>query len=328
MARKTNVSLKIIQRSMVVLLIGIVIITTALASYVQQRLVNKVDENFTKDTKATTRRIVDNIRSYDEILYNARAFITSTPSVSQDSWNAYFTSQGTLDRYDSISSIVYAEVVPHAEKDAFIQRIKSGGYLGKDFDIRPSGDRPSYLVGTLAVSKNDLSSAYGFDSYSTASRRVTYQSAEKINGPRASGPITLATGYPGFFVTIPVMNDANTAAKGFILVTFRTADFTSSLVESTPESLAVKITDISGKETTGIFETKNWQSAPHELTRQDNLSFAGRIWHVEFASKRTYDFDNRFITMIPNLILITATALSVSICLGYIIYARQYESKR
>ena len=327
MARAHNKSHIIILLIVLAIISGIAVCAIVVAFWVQRDISDKTDADFTADTTSVTQDILKNITEYDQILYNVRAFVVNDSNMSQAAWKAYFDSKNILDEYPSISSISYAEVVSHATKQTFIDKMRTESALGGDFTIHPAGDRDSYLVARLVVANNDIGMAYGFDGFSTDERRDTYRTSETNNRPQASQPLTFATGHLGFFVAMPVMDRSGKTARGFIVMSFRAEDFLASLYRLTPDDLATKITDVTdSNDPIELFESSNWEATPGELTRTDTILFAGRTWEIGFASSRAYH-DSVVDFFGPRSVLAAAGMLILSIAFSYFIIVKRLAAK-
>jgi len=314
-----------------IILIVIFVITAGsiiLSFYVQQLLLERTHTNFTSDTQQVTQKILDHIDRQNVILQNARSLVTSSPAISQTTWQTFFSSQNTLGNNKGINSISYAEVVQPEQKQTFEDTMRANPLFGDNFSIHPAGDRDKYLVASLVVAKSDVSKGFGFDNYSTPERRETYDLAEKNNAPQASPPLLFATGHLGFFVALPIVQSSTQTAQGFIIMSFHSADFLAFLESETPSPIVLKVTDETNvAKPIELFQHKQWNNTPADVIRSDTIDFAGRTWQIDFKSSRGYK-DPLINFVGPRIILLTAGMLVLSIILSYFIVERRRAAKR
>jgi len=303
--------------------ITIILIVSITVSFLTfHRLSDHTDATFSTDTKALTQNILGSVRQYETILYDARSFLTTHPDMTQATWRNHFTSKNIYDS-KGISSISYIELIPHANKDAFVHEARASGDFSPTFTIRPAGDRDEYAVARWVSSSTDVSQALGFDVFSTADRRDVYDTSEKYNRPVASEPFVFATGVSGFFITLPLKTTDGTT-KGFITMSFRTADFMAELMRKNSSPIvATRITDITNNQLTkSIYESDTWQSGSSELMRSDTVTFSGRYWSIEMKSARGYK-DSLLNYTAPRAILLGGGALVLCIVIAYAIAERK-----
>lgn len=312
------------------IMLGLVvcIISSAIAMtfYLQDVMSDKMQTRFADDTKLATQRLLDNFHSYESVLYSARALLLSSDMVTQQEWQTYFASQGTLQKNPGISSISYIQVVPHSQKQAFIARQRLEKEFGSNFTISPAGDRDAYAVAALSVSAHDVNQVYGFDVFSSPARRATYETADALNRPVGSKPLKLQTGHYGFFIALPIKKKAS-EEKSYVLISFRINDLLSTTSSLIPSGLGADISDTSDpKKPIGLFQTKDWAMIGEGFSRRDTVTFAERTWQIEYRSPRGYD-DPLTAAMLPRLILVIAATLSACIILAYVTYERRLAAK-
>ena len=295
------------------------------SSYTQYRLLAQTDGQFETDTKNVTQLVLKDVESYNNLLYNARAYVENSQNVTQSEWDNYFKSQNTFERNLGISALYYTEIVQNDDLPARLVELKNDPNYGSNFSIRPAGEREKYGVTTLTSSTVDLTKSQGFDVFSTPDRLATYEKATSLNRPVASAPFKLDSGMDGFFVTLPVFKDDINI--GYVGASFRTKTFIDSIYAGTSDAIATRISDVtdqSNKKT--LFESDNWASTKDELSRTDTISFGEKSWELTFKSVRAYG-SGLFNQSLPILILMGSAALILLVLLAHIRHERLVDAK-
>ncbi|MBL8159545.1 CHASE domain-containing protein [Candidatus Saccharibacteria bacterium] len=289
----------------------IVLLTTVAVSFAQQRISTRSADAFSQDANDANERFKRSLQQYADLLYQGRSFVHGSREVTQKEWEQYFREQNIFGRYKGISMVFIAETVPHDAKLKFEAAMRMQPQSGADYSISPGGDRPEYLMITRYLRATNVAPAINFDLYSTPARRQTYAAARVLNHPVASPPLVLASGEPGFFMTLPV----DTSGKSFVVITFHTDQLLDALFEgNTLHKLALRISEtdmVDPNEKIELFKTANWHDS-NEMTlrRTDTFGVAGRQWIMEYKGNADYDnepagrFGTLFIGLIGSMLIV------------------------
>lgn len=330
-----------------VLLIAFVTLLTILTlNYAQTELTKRSTAHFEEDTAHLADEFAKNMDSYNTLLYSGRALFSSSQNVSQSEWEDFYKSQNIMDRYLGVMSIIYLDVVPERERASFERETRTIPYFGKDFRINAEKSfAGEYLVANRVYSDQDVSAGIGFDNYSTEDRRITHKTAEETNRPTGSQPLKLASGWYGFFVSLPVYESPG-KAQGFIVLSFKADDLlasvmrdykehieehknNSSAVDYQTDTIATRVTDVTqGAAGVELFESDNWSTIQNGLEKKQQINVAGRTWELNYKASSAYQFP-RLQTALPRLISICGVLVVIVLLFAHYQHAlKEKHSKK
>ncbi len=196
--------------AMVVLAIGCVL-SAAAAYWVAGRIEHEARSRFESTVTDAQAAIESRIRAYSDILLGARGLFIASDSVSRSEFKNYVDSLDLNHRYPGIEAIHYAHRITAAEKPAFEAAVRNDtsvdprGY--PDFAVKPTGDRPEYVVVQYIEPMVGQKAALGLDQSSEAVRLAALERTRDSGRVTATGSIALGLDpakQPGFLMRLPV----------------------------------------------------------------------------------------------------------------------------
>jgi len=295
-----------------IMLLASILVYFATDDFLQQRSVQK----FQQDTSTTTNHIAQQMVSYTDLLYTARALLSVKPDISNAEWSTFFSSQDTFNRYKGTSSVVYGTYIRGASSSQAASRVNAQAQTSSPISITPAGSRPEYVVVSLLSSHNNLQNILGYDVLTMEERKYTLEAARIAETPQASAPSMLLSKVPGLFISLPHY-DSNNRLLGFVAVSFRSSELGEQFLEEVPRGVAIQIVDNGKSGVRHIFASPEWR-AQSDLQRTDTITVAGRLWDISYqASGGAYqDFTSRVISL-----AVLVFGLSISILVFVMVVA-------
>ena len=249
----------------------------AVLSYLQVSQTNEAE--FNRSATQANEVLVSKLNNFNDLLYTGRGLLQNSQAVTQSEWTGFFEEQDVFSRYQGISSIIYVKTVSNEQKQSFLELIREDDDF-KDFVINPDGERDRYGLPTLIASENDTTGVVGSDVFIDPVRKAVYDMAAQERKPIASPPLKFKTGFPGFFVVLS--NVYNAQLDGFILISFRTNDLMPTILSNENKDFRYKIDDVGDNGST-LYTSPGW----NENNSQSFVSYANvgsRNWRVTIAS--------------------------------------------
>ncbi|MBF0274325.1 MAG: CHASE domain-containing protein [Nitrospinae bacterium] len=133
----------------------IAIIASILVTFVALNFINNINKvnlknEFFNRARDISEELKHNVKVHVEQLYAGKALFGSSDYVSRGEWESFYYSMQLQKRYPGIKSFAFVRFVNNAEKNEFINRVRTEkstiatGY--PDFTIFPEGERENYFV--------------------------------------------------------------------------------------------------------------------------------------------------------------------------------------
>jgi CHASE1-domain containing sensor protein len=297
----------------IAVLLVITAFSVALSTVASRAVQDKAAEQFDWNTRQISAQVKDGLNDNNTVLYMARSFMLNSQQVTASEWSGFFRNQDVFQQFPGINSVNYIQLVPNAEKDSFVAAKRKDASFGGNYAVTPSGVRDVYGLGVLTVSKNNLPLT-GFDVYSTADRRITYQNSLATGQPTASPQIQFNSGTPGIFLALPVelAGDRST----FINLSLYTKDFfDATITPDTQGTVALSVSDVTDRDKpVTMYSTSNWESSGYTLTKSERMNVGGRTWQINYRSQLPY-VQQMAARYLPYLILVCGIMLCVVVLL-------------
>ncbi len=266
-------------------------------------------------------------------LEGARGLFAASQQVDRDEWKAYVDNLGLSQNYPGVLGFGFAQMVPAAEKEAHIARIRSEGY--PSYTIFPADDTRDMYSSVVYIEPFNESNqhAFGYDMTTDPTRRAAMELARDSGEPTASGKVVLiqdsgTKGQYGILVYVPLYHhqmplssvaERRAALLGFVYMPIRVGDFVRATIGEQAAGLNVEAFDAPAISATSLsnrlssldsahgIETQS--SSPSEFTRGETLSLAGHIFVMRYSSLPSYGGD---ITLqsLPGAVLFVGILLS------------------
>ena len=194
----------------VVLLAGL-IVSGWLWSWTAELGDREAVENFDAEAADARDALDRRIQLHIELLRGLQAMFHASPEVSRKQFRDYLQSVDVATNYPGVRAIQFARRVTAARKTEFERAVRqdtslvSSGY--PDFQIKPAGIRPEYVVVDYNEPMQGNEAAFGHDQAYEPKRREVMERARDSGQPAASAPITLVqdtSKEPAFVMRVPV----------------------------------------------------------------------------------------------------------------------------
>ncbi|MFN0043402.1 MAG: CHASE domain-containing protein, partial [Alphaproteobacteria bacterium] len=252
--------------------------------------------------------ILNRMQAHQQLLTAGAAFFAIKGWVSRDDWAAFVEKLNIAERYPGVQGTGYAQYVRHKDKAAYIAAVRATGL--PEYDIRPPGERPEYVVilyNEPFVGRNQQ--VLGFDMYANDTRREAIARARDLALPAMSGKVVLAGEKaeikpPAVILNVPVyeknrplatVEERQAALRGFVFAPFRVHDLMAGIIGREKPCIHFAIFD----GTAELAEAAMYDSAaavPGQLTASDSyfqrsasMEIAGRIWTIRYTGTAEFD---------------------------------------
>lgn len=225
---------------------------------------------------ATASQIRQRLDTYQDILRGAAGLFNASDHVTHTEWNSYFKAYDITANYPGIQSVGYIQLVPYSSLKSFEATMRqTSGVPG--YTVHPSGVRDVYAPVAFLEPFNATSTVYGFDTYTSDSRRTTLMESGDTNQVVMSDLLTLVNDIskpeierqPGFIMYAPIYRNGRPLdtveqrqahVMGYIYSPFRTYDLLNKIVLNQNPSYGFAIENITnaGRET--VFQSDNYTS--------------------------------------------------------------------
>jgi CHASE1-domain containing sensor protein len=262
--------------------------------------------------------VTSRLNTYEDILYDGRAFVRNSPGVGQKEWNGYFTDQNLAERFPGVSAVFHIQRVPNEQLQPYLSEMKKR--FGSDYTLHPAGDRPDYGLIDLITSKNNVTNLLGFDAFNEKHRAAIYAAASATGLPAASAPMMLASGHRGILLVLPD-EPGKQERDGYLGASFRVDDLLKAVLSSRYTVLQYRISDVTEQKTVPVYTTPDWAKARWSR-QQATIKFADRQWLVEMGSDKALPIRlNRFFMPILSM------AIALLVILLFINHSRHRLNK-
>ena len=258
-------------------------------------------ENKCQDFK---NRILSQLKSNAQVLYNSAAFISSSDSITRDEWKLYQEQNRSLSELPGIQGIGFVKKLMPGQLASFEKLLQNEGF--PDFKVRPQGSRDFYtsVLFIEPFSGRNLN-AFGFDGYTEPIRRKAMALAAENNSAVISDKVTLLqeTGSeksPGTIMFVPVFkkrnhittNDSAKYLFGWVYSPFRMYDFITGITGGwADENLNLTIFDNEEIDSDAILFNSDSivdaKKTSHFYTNELSLVFNQKTWKLHFTSYQT-----------------------------------------
>lgn len=287
------------------------------------------------------------MRSYSDVLFGVRGLFIASDSVSRGEFRNYIDSLELSSRYPGIEAVSYAQHVTAGKKAAFEAAVRKDtsvdprGY--PDFAVKPSGNRPEYVVVQYLEPAAGREAALGLDLGGEPVRLAALERVRDSGRITATGSIALALdprSPSGFAMRLPVYRKGmpqgtvaqrRDAFAGVVATVFIVTDLMrGALSDLFLQTIHLRIhdagyvdspPDLSPPEAENLmFDSDRLQPAPSPrqsleavgpaaLYRVSSLEVGGRHWHLHFSARQDFAaFPGRWL---PWAVMLGGTIISL-----------------
>lgn len=193
-------------------------------------------------------------------------------------------------------ALSWIPIVAHVDRKKMEEKFSRE--MSRDFSIRERNDqgilvpaslRPHYFPVTYIAPLRTNEAAVGFDLGSQVSRMAAIQTVLDSNTSVATPPITLVqekAQQRAFLILTPVINPDG-QVHSLVSTVYRIEDLLqSTFVETSPDSVAIRITDVSDSGQPELFYEQKVDQ--YQLSETILVSFLNRTWKIEFSPSVAY----------------------------------------
>lgn len=308
-----------LRRNAVLVLVAGLLLTTALSYLIWRGESAQIKAARDRDASEAQSVLERKFLVPYEIVYSIGSYFLASQHVSHTEFVRF--SESALKRHSSVSALEWAPVVMGSIREELETRvIEEEGIEGfsiralhADGSMHPSPQRPIYVP--LLYIEPPSPGALGLDLASEPNRKQRLEKAAMSTTPIASEPFVLAEDKDGaqtiaLYLGIPDAPLSLEETWGFAIALFRIGPIKEAAIEALKDrNLEFRLTDITEKDATPLFQTSGFQASQELLLRP--LDFGGRRWQVETHER---------VLRRPTLTIITSTVGgSLSFLLGLLV---------
>jgi signal transduction histidine kinase len=269
---------------------------------------NKDKIRFNNEISRLQSAIENKINLYIALLKGGRGFIESNQNITRRNFAEYVESLEMRKNYTGAQGIGYTQIVPAAERNAFIEKMKAEGYA--DFNIFPFSEKADYKVVTYLEPFDERNRKFiGFD-ISTEKNWMDASSRAAASGSAAaSAKISLmqedgVEAQPGFLIYLPIYKKGSTTSDedrkknvtSYIYSPFRADRFLNEIQNNQSASdIFIKVYDGEANEENLLMQTggdraplKIADRIDEQYAAEKELNVTGKNWIVRFESSPAF----------------------------------------
>ncbi len=283
-------------------------------------------ETYIRQQTATVMGHMSNrLREYEQLLLDNAGVLNVHPNITREEWRRLVATSKVPERFPSLLSIGYVDVIPPDQLSAHIEAVRSTGREG--YRVYPESPRDTYTSIVYLEPSNELNeAAIGYDLYSQKDRRDAMDRARDTDSVQMSSPVQLVqdTGHPektGVLLFYPVysagthttVEQRRAALTGYVYIASRPEDIIKSIDTSTVAigDFGYTLKDV---ESNTVLTAQDKKPPVNALKYQEQLAFNkfGRTWRIDTSA---YQPALQRLTG-PGILMILGTILSVLIGIG------------
>ncbi|MGH6929469.1 MAG: CHASE domain-containing protein, partial [Dongiaceae bacterium] len=292
------------------------------------------EARFRAEAERISTHISSRLAAYEQVLRGGVSVFDTWGGVTRGQWHAYVRGLRIADNYPGIQGIGFAQIIPEADKDAHIARVRAEGFAS--YLIRPDGDRAVYSA-IVYLEPFDWRNrrAFGFDMLSEPVRRGAMEHARDTGQAAVSGKVILmqeteTDTQPGFLMYLPVyrgggipqtIEDRRDGLVGYVYSPFRAVDLMQAITGGALQDLRLQVFDGDRRTAEALLFDSRGPGTEGEVepmfTHIGDLSLPGHGWTLQLETlpsfTATVDVEK------PGLIL-SGGAL-VSILVAFIVWS-------
>lgn len=312
----------------VAVLLGVAAVGAAMTMFVNAASHRASQTRFDLIATEAASRLSQRIDQHILLLKATAAdMMTSTRPLDRNDFKSFFEAVDVVNNYPGILGIGFA-LVTDKGNEAFAESLLRENY-GIDRNVWPQlGNSLRTPIVLLEPQNERNTAAMGFDMFSQSSRNETMRLAMSSSEPAASPPVELVQEIKadkkqaGFLVYVPVRLPAisgkfsrETLAQGFVYAPFRAGDLHLAAFPGSATQTAYQTVDLaSGGKILAQSDDFDRIDREADFHASHQISVAGRVWEIRFASNSAFQNDNWQIgTLLLGVVsLLFAAALAAS----------------
>jgi diguanylate cyclase (GGDEF)-like protein/PAS domain S-box-containing protein len=276
------------------------------------------------------------LRSYYDVMHGLQGLFLVTPHVSRDAFGSYVANLGLAHRPSGIRALSYSQFVPATAKAEFVSQVRADHSRGSkrfaNFDVKPPGERPEYVVLTYTEPLEGNEAGLGLDLIADPARRAAIDGTRDTGLVSASGRATLvslplpdiwsvslrlAVYRPGMPTDTP--EQRRQAFTGVVSAVLLVRDMVNDIVWQDPaRPLQLRVIDAGERNApldASAPEALLFDSAPQRASvasfrESVPLEVGERLWQLQFAAPKHYFLDATD-SLAPLLVLLGGATISL-----------------
>src|ERR687893_245227 len=291
-----------------VLLVALVL-TFLAYHYVRQDVEDAARYRFSETVLAARSAIENQMGSYVDAMFGARAHFYASNSVEMEEWGGYANGIDLSERYEGMRVMGYAKRVEPEDRDEFVEELSQtfDGTGLPEPEVRPEGERSVYFPMTFVEPLDEINGRLiGYDVYSNPAYQAVMDRARdtgEAEATRKAYVLTEAPGgskaelalRPGFVVYLPIYSEGEPTST----VAERRLAGEAQMTSAAPLAAAIG-------EATGLPIGES--ERPPDLSDFSQLDMAGQKWDVYFEALP--EFREGGESQLPLFVLLSGLAVS------------------
>jgi len=282
-------------------------LTVLLVSYEFDEERTRLRIEFEKDTQGINAAVEKQLSGHFNSLNAAASLFQSTEEVNRREFGAFV--RHLFHAFKGIQALEFSQVVTNLQRHEFESTIRKEGFSDfhiterdKDKNLIPAAQRDRYVVVNFVEPMKGNEKIFGFDTFSDASRKQTFNQAIDSGKLTFTPKLTLVQEHgtqSGVLAILPVyrnnmahntVEEKRANIQGFIVGVFRIGDMLdAALKEINHENLAIQLFDISSyDEPVVLFETHEMSERSLNENNAFNMTLGDRVWQMKISATKAY----------------------------------------
>ena len=282
-------------------------LTVLLVSYEFDEERTRLRIEFEKDTQGINAAVEKQLSGHFNSLNAAASLFQSTEEVNRREFGAFV--RHLFHAFKGIQALEFSQVVTNLQRSGFESTIRKEGFSDfhiterdKDKNLIPAAQRDRYVVVNFVEPMKGNEKIFGFDTFSDASRKQTFNQAIDSGKLTFTPKLTLVQEHgtqSGVLAILPVyrnnmahntVEEKRASIQGFIVGVFRIGDMLdAALKEINHENLAIQLFDISSyDEPVVLFETHEMSERSLNENNAFNMTLGDRVWQMKISATKAY----------------------------------------
>ena len=282
-------------------------LTVLLVSYEFDEERTRLRIEFEKDTQGINAAVEKQLSGHFNSLNAAASLFQSTEEVNRREFGAFV--RHLFHAFKGIQALEFSQVVTNLQRSGFESTIRKEGFSDfhiterdKDKNLIPAAQRDRYVVVNFVEPMKGNEKIFGFDTFSDASRKQTFNQAIDSGKLTFTPKLTLVQEHgtqSGVLAILPVyrnnmahntVEEKRANIQGFIVGVFRIGDMLdAALKEINHENLDIQLFDISSyDEPLVLFETHEMSERSLNENNAFNMTLGDRVWQMKISATKAY----------------------------------------
>jgi PAS domain S-box-containing protein len=323
----------VFSRSLTVGVVLVLMLALAFSLWRQTIIATSNQDNiqFQSDAHTLHDSLADELKGYIQAMQSAGGLFAASVEVDRNEWRTFVDNMRLPQNYPGMLAVGFVQVVPAAEKDAHVAKVRNDGQPG--YKIHPEGARDSYSSVVFIEPLEDRNRrALGYDMLTEPTRRVAMERARDSGEPAISGKLVLiqdaaSSQQYGVALYVPLyrqgapvtsVEQRRAALTGYVYAPIRMTNFMRSTLGEQTSGLNIEVFDAArvGLENVDnrLYNHENKYGLDNldykpQYTRAAALNIAGHNLVVRYSSLPTYSGDVT-LKALPGFILFVGLLLS------------------